>query len=364
MHRAIVFAAAAVAALALPAAAAAAAAAPRDGAAPPPRAVVSLDLGWRFRRGPPPAPPGPCLLGTNYTGLQCDGLSAVTAAGSAAECAAVCCADASCELWQWSDTPAPGGGCWVGDVPAGGCNPGREWVSFGNATRNGAPGDVPAWAALNFADGAGNWTVVDAPHDFIITGADENASPYVNDSSLKGQAFIPKTVGVYRKHFALPADWQGRHVELYCEGMYAYATWYLNGQPLGVHALGYTSYYVRLDNVTGGLFYDGRHNVLAVLVDATSGRDTGWWFVHERVRSPSARGGGRTSLTPLPNSSFPRPPTPTPAGTRAAGPCATRSSRPRRPRRTSRRTGCTRTCPSPARTRSPRSPPTASRPTA
>jgi len=268
MLRSIAAIAAAVAAL--PAAAAAAAASPRT--------TVSLDLGWRFRRGPPPAPPGPCVLGTNYTGQQCNGLSAVTAAASAAECAAACCADAECELWQWSDSPPPGGGCWAGDVPDGGCTPSSEWTSFGNETRNGAPGDVPAWAALDFpADGGANWSVVDAPHDFIITGAAETQSPYVDDPSLQGQAFIPKTVGVYRKHFALPPSWQGQHIELYSEGMYAYATWYLNGQPLGVHALGYTSFFVRLDNVTGGLFFDGRANVLAVLVDATSSRDTGWW---------------------------------------------------------------------------------------
>lgn len=128
---------------------------------------------------------------------------------------------------------------------------------------------------MNFSDS--DWQVVDAPHDFIIGGANESQSPYVDDRSLQGQAFIPKTVGVYRKHFALPANFSGKHVELYVEGMYAYATYFLNGFPLGVHALGYTSFFTRLDNASS-LFFDGRENVLAVLVDATSARDTGWWY--------------------------------------------------------------------------------------
>ena len=242
------------------------------------RTSVSIDPGWRFRRGPPPA--GVCTtpFGQNYTGQQCNGLSSVDSASSAADCSAACCADPTCEIWQWT-TPGTGGGCWIGAVPSSGCTPSPAWISFANTSRADPNGPVPDWAALSYADGAAqNFSVVDAPHDFIITGADETQDPYVDDGSLQGQAFIPKTSGVYRKHFALPAAWQGQHVELYCEGMYAYATWYLNGQPLGVHALGYTSYYARLDNVTGGLFYDGRDNVLAVLVDATSRRDTGWWY--------------------------------------------------------------------------------------
>lgn len=240
------------------------------------RVSVSIDLGWRFQRGPPP-PPATCStpFNTNFTGQQCSGLAAAPQATSASACAAACCDDPSCQLWQWSSTPPPGGGCWLGAIPATGCTPSHEWLSFANATRS--PSDVPSWAQLSYPADA-NWSTVDAPHDFIITGADEAQSPYVNDPSLKGQAFIPKTVAVYRKHFALPAEWEGTHVELYCEGAYAYATYYLNGFPLGVHALGYTSYFVRLDNISGGLLYGGGENVLAVLVDATLARDTGWWF--------------------------------------------------------------------------------------
>ena len=261
------------------------------------RVTVSVDLGWRFFRGLPA--PATCTTPflQNYTGQECAGLGAAPQATTAAACELTCCADPTCEIWQFSAQPLPGGGCWVGAVPPTGCNPGGSWTSFANTTR---AGGVPAWAALNFSDAA--WDVIDAPHDFIITGANETQSPYVDDRSLQGQAFIPKSVGVYRKHFALPASFAGTHVELYVEGMYAYATYYLNGALLGSHALGYvrrtrqcsaafnaltkhtplstllpqTSFFVRLDNASN-LFFDGRDNVLSVLVDATASRDTGWW---------------------------------------------------------------------------------------
>lgn len=236
------------------------------------RVTVSVDLGWRFHRGLPS--PSQCTTPflQNYSGQECVGLSAAPQATSPADCELACCADPSCEIWQYSNAPLPGGGCWIGQVPATGCQAGSSWTSFANTTR--PTNGVPAWAALNYSDDS--WDVIDAPHDFIITGPNETASPYVDDPSLQGQAFIPKTVGVYRKHFALPASFTDTHVELYVEGMYAFATYYLNGQPLGNHVLGYTSFFTRLDNASN-LFFDGRKNVLAVFVDATAARDTGWW---------------------------------------------------------------------------------------
>ena len=241
------------------------------------RVSVSIDLGWRFHRNLPTPPV--CLdpFLQNYTGQQCSGLSFVDNVNSASECQDACCDDSSCQIWQWSNMPLPSGGCWIGVIPTSGCGPGTSWISFANTTRSSGGGPVPTWASLSYADSGSNWSIVDAPHDFIITGPNENESPYVDDPSLQGQAFIPKTVGVYRKHFALPLTWQGQHIDLYCEGMYAYAQYYINGVALGTHALGYTSYFTRIDNVTT-LFFNGQENVLAVFVDATSSRDTGWWY--------------------------------------------------------------------------------------
>ena len=241
-------------------------------AASPPRTTVSLDLGWRFFYGAPPV--GTCTspFGLNYTGQQCNGLAAAPSATDAASCASACCDDPDCEIWQWT-LPGVGGGCWIGQVPASGCNRSPIWESFANTSR--AP-SVPDFARVAYDDGA--WARVDAPHDFIIAGNDSAVAPYTQAAD-QGQAFIPKSVGAYRKHFRVPAAWAGSHVELYVEGLYASATYYLNGAPLGNHGLGYTSAALRLDNATGGLFFDGRDNILAVYVDATEAQCTGWWCV-------------------------------------------------------------------------------------
>jgi hypothetical protein len=180
------------------------------------RSTVSIDLGWRFYRGVPTVP-GPCEtpFNTNYTGQQCDGLAFAGTAITQDECAAACCGDLDCQIWQWNPVdPTSGGGCWIGAIPAGGCNPDPAWTSYANASR--APGNVPVWALANFSDAT--WAVVDSPHDFIITGPNASQSPFV-ETADQGQAFIPKTVGVYRKHFLVPSSWVGTHVELYLEGM-------------------------------------------------------------------------------------------------------------------------------------------------
>ena len=298
---------------------------------------VSLDLGWRFFRGTPPGEPCTSPFDTNYTGQQCNGLTNGSATASTqSECEALCCAQYNCEIWQWLGGGGAGAGCWYGQIPAEGCTGGSPWVSFANASRADA---VPSWAAVAYDDSpAANWSVVDAPHDFIITGADEALSPYVNDRSLQGQAFIPKSVGVYRKHFQVPASWQGTHIEIYIEGMYAASTYYLNGALLGSHDLGYTSAFFRLDNASLVYGAGSGDNVLAVYVDATSQRDTGWCeFAAPRAHPLPSR---------QPRQPHPPPPPPSralPQGTRAAACFGTPSSPPPPASRTSRRTACTRT---------------------
>ena len=161
------------------------------------RVTVSVDLGWRFHYG---APPTRCTspFTQNLTGLQCQGLSPpATHATSVEECEAACCADLSCIVYQYKH----GHGCFVGDAVKL-CDEGKGWISFANTTRANA---VPDYAAVEYDDT--DWSVVDAPHDFIITGPNATLSPY-DPSGNNGQGFIPKNVGVYRKHFVVPAEWQ------------------------------------------------------------------------------------------------------------------------------------------------------------
>jgi beta-galactosidase/beta-glucuronidase len=111
--------------------------------------------------------------------------------------------------------------------------------------------------------------VVDAPHDSLI------ATPY-SPTANNGQGSIPKNVSWYRKRLVLPAAWEGSHVSVYFEGVFAHARTFFNGQELNNHTgAGYTSFAVRLDNAT--TVHWGAENVLAVYCDSTAAAATGWW---------------------------------------------------------------------------------------
>ena len=81
--------------------------------------------------------------------------------------------------------------------------------------------------------------------------------------AASGGGYVPGGVGWYRKAFQLPAEMHGKRVWIEFDGVYKNADVYLNGQHLGFHPYGYTSFYYDL---TPHLHPDG-HNVLAVRVD-------------------------------------------------------------------------------------------------
>ena len=82
---------------------------------------------------------------------------------SPAACAAACCPDLDCRVWQWSKASQP---CW-GGLPSSRCLPGAG--GFTGAARAPVPGDeVPVPATTGFDDSG--WDLVDTPHDFVIDG--------------------------------------------------------------------------------------------------------------------------------------------------------------------------------------------------
>ena len=76
----------------------------------------------------------------------------------------------------------------------------------------------------------------------------------------------------------LPIAWSDSHVSVYFDGAYAVTHAWLNGVAVANHSCGYTSFALRLDNVTGVKW--GEPNVLALFVDATP--YTGWWCVADQ----------------------------------------------------------------------------------
>ena len=230
------------------------------------REVIPFDFGWRFILGHP-TQPWTCSASNftaNYTGQQCQGLAGIASARTAADCEQAAC-DANAEIWQWcngtaAQCPPTKAFCWVGAI--GACAAKHpEWLSFG---RNSSSPVDPGPAAPDWPDA--DWAVVDAPHDALI------GTPYRQNGTNNGQGSIPKNVSWYRKHFVLPVDWKGSHVEVYIEGAFSLAFAFLNGVPILNHTSGYTSFALRLDNVTGVVW--GGENVLAIFIDGTV--TTGW----------------------------------------------------------------------------------------
>lgn len=78
----------------------------------------------------------------------------------------------------------------------------------------------------------------------------------------------------YRKHFRLPADWQGLNVGLRFGAIFHRASIWLNNQYLSTWDGGYGPVDVRLDNVSSVHFGD-EENVIAIRADPSYG--SGHW---------------------------------------------------------------------------------------
>lgn len=126
--------------------------------------------------------------------------------------------------------------------------------------------DNPPESRPEFDDAS--WELVDAPHDMLIAqGLSENAN--------NKMGYYYRNSGWYRKHFALPVDWEGSTIFIYIEGIFHRTTFWLNGKPLAFHPQGYTSFWLRIDNASNVNFGPNASNILAIYVDASTG--TGWW---------------------------------------------------------------------------------------
>ena len=106
--------------------------------------------------------------------------------------------------------------------------------------------------------GDSTWEPVTLPHDWSICMAyDENGEAE--------SGFLPGGTEWYRKKFVVPSSLKGKRISVVFDGVYQRAEVYLNGQKLGYHPDGYTSFSLDL---SGGLIVDGSsENVLAVRVE-------------------------------------------------------------------------------------------------
>jgi beta-galactosidase len=124
------------------------------------------------------------------------------------------------------------------------------------------------------------WRVLDVPHDWSIEdlpadGSTNRVGPFDPDLS-PGKDATGNTVGGtgwYRKYFTLPVSDSGKMISVRFDGVYMDADFWINGQSLGSHPYGYTSFAFDL---TPYLKTAGQTNVLAVRV-RNEGRNSRWY---------------------------------------------------------------------------------------
>lgn len=126
-------------------------------------------------------------------------------------------------------------------------------------------GDQPLISAPKGQQG---WKEVVLPHDWSISGKPEAHQPMGNDGG-----YFPAGIGWYRNLFKAPSSWKGRHLHLYFEGVYMNAEVFLNGQSVGRHPYGYTSF---LLDLTPYLKL-GATNELVVKVDNSQQKNSRWY---------------------------------------------------------------------------------------
>jgi beta-galactosidase len=112
------------------------------------------------------------------------------------------------------------------------------------------------------------WRNLDLPHDWSIEGQ-------VNSINPTGAAggYFPAGIGWYRKRFHAPAEWKGKKISIYFEGVYMNSEVFINGKSLGIYPYGYSSFSYDLSPY---LEFD-KENVIAVRVDNSQQVNCRWY---------------------------------------------------------------------------------------
>ncbi|GAB3294120.1 glycoside hydrolase family 2 TIM barrel-domain containing protein [Hymenobacter tenuis] len=118
-----------------------------------------------------------------------------------------------------------------------------------------------------------HWRPLDLPHDWSIEDVPGTTSPFSPEAiSQANGGFTMGGTGWYRKTFELPAAQKGKRIQLQFDGVYMNAEVWLNGELLGTHPYGYTSFWY---DVTDKVKF-GARNVLAVQV-RNEGQNSRWY---------------------------------------------------------------------------------------
>ena len=127
--------------------------------------------------------------------------------------------------------------------------------------------------ALNFRDRSRKeWIDVVLPHDWVVDLPFNGGASHSHGYKEVGLKYPEQSVGWYRKIFTIPAEDEGRHIELQFDGIFRNATVWVNGFYMGTEPSGYAT---QVYDITDYLNY-GSENVVAVRADASL--EEGWFY--------------------------------------------------------------------------------------
>lgn len=111
------------------------------------------------------------------------------------------------------------------------------------------------------------WRSLNLPHDWSIEGE------FTEDALTKGAGgYLPTGIGWYRKHFSITSTGKGQQYWIEFDGVYMNSDVWINGQHLGTHPYGYTSFYYDLTP-----FIKKGGNIIAVRVDNSLQPNSRWY---------------------------------------------------------------------------------------
>ena len=111
------------------------------------------------------------------------------------------------------------------------------------------------------------WRTLNLPHDWSIEGE------FKEDAVTKGPGgYLPTGIGWYRKHFNIASTGKGRQFRIEFDGVYMNSDVWINGQHLGKHPYGYTSFYYDLTPLI-----NKGENIIAVKVDNSLQPNSRWY---------------------------------------------------------------------------------------
>ncbi len=118
-----------------------------------------------------------------------------------------------------------------------------------------------------------HWKKTDLPHDWSIEDIPGTKSPFnINAISQVSGGFTTGGTGWYRKTFTVGEKMKDKQFKIIFEGIYMNSEVWLNGQYLGKHPYGYTSFWF---DITDKLKFDG-DNVISVKVE-NEGENSRWY---------------------------------------------------------------------------------------